>query len=329
MKRMKMGFSILMVLVLMIGALTGCSPKPEPAAEPAAAPAPEKEIRVAIILKTLANPFWVAMKEGIEKEAAALNVKVDIFAVDSEDDVQGQLKKFEDAVAQKTYDAIGFAPISPVSLIPAIVQANEAGLPVVNIDEKVNMEELKNAGGSIVAFVTTDNKQVGEKGATYLSEVIGNAGEVAIIEGKAGNTSGENRRDGAKAFFDTQSGIKVVASQPADWDRVKALDVAANIIQKNPNIKGFYCCNDTMALGAVQAVQNAGLEGKVFVVGTDGVPEAVQAVQDGTLLATVAQDPAKVGATSLQILVDSVKSGKKVSEGEPAMTAVDSNLIKK
>lgn len=282
--------------------------------------------KVAIILKTLSNPFWVAMKDGIEAEAKVQGVKVDIFAVDSEDDVQGQLRKLED-VLSKDYTAIGFAPLSPVNLISAVAQASNKGIPLVNIDEKIDMKELKSAGGKIVAFVTTDNAKVGEKGAKFIIDKIGQTGgQVAIIEGKAGAASGEGRKNGATAAFKANSAFNLVASQPADWDRDKALNVASNLIQRYPDLKAIYACNDTMALGALQAVQNAGKN--ILVVGTDGAPEAVQSVKEGKLGATVAQDPAKVGQTSLKVLLDAVKD-KKTGSDDPEFIAVDSNLITK
>ncbi|VFT71574.1 D-allose transporter subunit [Escherichia coli] len=135
-------------------------------------------------------------------------------------------------------------------------------------------------------------------------------GEVAIIEGKAGNASGEARRNGATEAFKKASQIKLVASQPADWDRIKALDVATNVLQRNPNIKAIYCANDTMAMGVAQAVANAGKTGKVLVVGTDGIPEARKMVEAGQMTATVAQNPADIGATGLKLMVDAEKSGK-------------------
>jgi D-allose transport system substrate-binding protein len=121
-----------------------------------------------------------------------------------------------------------------------------------------------------------------------------------------------------------------VASQPADWDRLRALDVATNIMQRTPDLAAFYCCNDTMALGAMQAVQNLGKAGKVIVVGTDGIPEAIQMIQAGRMTATVAQDPAKVGATGLDLLVDAVKSGKQIGpDAEPKFVPIDSILVTK
>jgi D-allose transport system substrate-binding protein len=283
---------------------------------------------IAIILKTLSNPFWASMKEGIEAEAKAKGVKVDVFAVNSEDDTQGQLQVFED-VLSKNYKAIGIAPLSPVNVVPTIAKANQKGIYVVNIDEKVDMQQLKSAGGSVLSFVTTDNEKVGEKAAKFIVDKLGSAGgNVAIVEGKAGNASGEDRKNGAKKMFESTSGIKIVASQPADWDRSKALDVATNMLQRNPDIKAFYCCNDTMALGVLQAVQNSGKN--ILVVGTDGDPEAVKDIQAGKMSATVAQDPAKIGATSLDLLIKALQDKPQISaDKDPDFIPVDSNLVTK
>ncbi|OQB98023.1 MAG: D-allose-binding periplasmic protein precursor [Spirochaetes bacterium ADurb.Bin110] len=290
--------------------------------------AQEANPRFAFILKTLANPFWVTMKEGIQAEAKKQNVTVDIFAVQSEDDTQGQLQQFENLL-NKGYDGIAFAPISPVNLIQPAAQAYKKGIKLVNVDEKVDMAALKSAGANIFAFVTTDNKAVGAKAANFIVQQVGpKGGEVAIIEGRAGAASGEDRKSGAASVFTSTPGFKLVASQPADWDRIKALDVATNIIQRFPNLKAIYCANDTMALGAMQAVINSGKS--ILVVGTDGDPEAVDMVKAGKLAATVAQDPAAVGAEGLRQLIAAVKSGKQIPlNDEPLFIAVDSKLITK
>jgi D-allose transport system substrate-binding protein len=323
MKRIKKVMTIIAVLALVVSLLAGCGSSNTGSSNSSQSTDTEKPAeegaQVAIILKTLANPYWVTMKEGIEAEAKAQGIKVDIFAVQSEDDIQGQLKLFED-----------FAPISPVNLIPAISEAYKKGIYMVNIDEKVDMNELKNAGANILAFVTTDNVKVGEKAANFIIEKLGaEGGEVAIIEGKSGAASGEDRKKGATDVFKANSAIKLVASQPADWDRIKALDTATNIMQAHPDIKAFYCANDTMALGVLEAVQNAKKD--ILVVGTDGVPEAVQSVKDGKLAATVAQDPAKMGATSLQILTNAIKNNAALPEvgKDVEVIPVDSILITK
>ena len=282
---------------------------------------------VAIILKTLSNPFWVSMKEGIEKEAKKQGVKVDIFAANSEEDVQEQLKLLENLLG-KDYKAIGVAPLSPVNLIPGIVEANKKGIYVVNIDEKIDMDQLKTSGGSVLAFVTTDNIKVGAKGAKFIVDKLVDGGEVAIIEGKAGNASGEFRKQGATEVFKSNDKIKLVASQPADWDRSKALDLAANLIQKYPNLKAIYAANDTMALGALQAVMNANKQDKIIVVGTDGAPEALDSIKQKGLSATVAQDSANIGAESLKLLLEALKNTPEINPNNiPQEIPVESNLI--
>lgn len=283
----------------------------------------------AIILKNLSNDFWATMKKGIEEEAEKLGVKVDIYAASSEDDTEGQLKILENCL-NKGYKAIGVAPLSPTSLINGIVEANNKGIYVMNIDEKVDMDTLKAAGGSVIAFATTDNVKVGEKGANYIIEQLADGGQVAIIEGKAGNASGEARKQGATAAFESNSKFQLVDSQPADWDRQKALDKATSMIQMYPDLKAIYCCNDTMALGAVQAVKNEGKEGQIIVVGTDGAAEALESVKAGELSATVAQDSAEIGATSLRKMVDSVKNQITVdANADPETIPVDSYIVTK
>lgn len=328
--------SLLLMLVLVFS-ISACksqetvSDQPAPTDQPPVSEeeTPSDEAEIAIILKTLANPFWVDMKTGIEAEAAKLGIKVDIYAAQSEDDLQGQLNLFETAIS-KQYKAIGVAPLSPVNLNTAIVKANESGIYVGNIDEKVDVDQLKELGGSLVCFVTTDNVAVGAKGAQFIIDQLPDGGKVAIIEGKAGNASGNDRKDGATQTFDANSKFEIVDSQPADWDRTKALDVATNIISKNPDLVAIYCCNDTMALGAQQAVANAGKEGKIIIVGTDGAPEAIESIQAGQMAATVAQDPGEIGAESLRILYKTIQEKPAMDPNViPEKTPVESKLVTK
>lgn len=258
--------------------------------------------KIAVLLKTLANPFWVSMQQGILDEAKRLGIKVDVFAVPTEGDIQAQLSLLE-SIVERDYDGIAVAPITPTNLIPGIVKANRKGIPVVNLDESVDRAALYRAGGTIVGFVTTNNFEVGRQAARFIGEQLRGRGQVAIIEGMAGNKSGEDRKNGFLAGIREFPGITVVASQPANWDRLQALNVATNILQRFPNLSAFYCANDTMALGAAQAVINAGKRGQVLVVGTDGIPEALEAIKDGRMTATIAQDPYNIGVVGLRMLV--------------------------
>ncbi len=281
----------------------------------------------AVILKTLSNDFWATMKTGIEEEAEKQGVTVDIFAANSEEDTEGQLRILENCIA-KGYKAIGVAPLSPTNLLNGVAQANQKGIYVMNIDEQMDMETLKNVGGSVIAFATTDNVAVGEQAANYIVGKLTAGGQVAIIEGKAGNASGEARKQGATDTFRAATGVELVASQPADWDRQKALDTAASILQQYPDLDAFYCCNDTMALGALQAVKNAGKLGRVLVVGTDGAAEAIESIRAGELTATIAQDSAEIGATSLRKMIEAVQSGAQIDpEAQPETIPVEAYIV--
>ena len=267
------------------------------------------EAEYAVILKVLSSQFWQTMRDGIQAKADEMGIKVDIYAANTEDDVEGQVTLLENAIS-KGYKAIGVAPISNVNLNNAIADATSKGIYIVDIDEKVDMEALVALDGACYAYVATDNVGVGRMGAEYLIDLIGGEGEVAIVEGKAGAISGENRRDGAKAAFE-EAGLTIVESQPADWDRTKAYDLATNYITAHPDLKAIYCCNDTMAMGVQEAVEASGKD--IKVCGTDGNDDAIQSVADGKLAATVAQDPAAVGARGLELMVEAVTKGEAIT----------------
>ncbi len=280
----------------------------------------------AIILKTQATDFWVKMWNGIEAEADKLGVKVDLYAAQSEQDLEGQLAIVESAI-EKGYKGIGVAPLSSVNVLPAIASATEKGITVVNVDAKFDAEQLASLGGTCVAFVSTDNVAVGNKGGSYIAERLQAGDQVAIIQGKSGDQSSEDRTNGATQAFE-DAGLEIVGSQSADWDRQTAMDVVSTFIQQYPELKAVYCCNDGMAMGAVQAVINADKLGEIMVVGTDGDAEAVQSIADGQMTATVAQDPAQIGATSLDLLVEAVEAGNKGEVGVfPETTPVESVMI--
>ena len=308
---MKKALALLLALAMAL-TLVACGGAPAsstPASGSASVPASstgaaEGDAEYAVVLKVLSSQYWQTMRDGIEAKAEELGIKVDIYAANTEDDVEGQVSLLENAIS-KGYKAIGVAPISNVSLNNAIAEATEKGIKIVSIDEVVDLEALTELGGAVYAYVATDNVKVGQMGAEYLIEQIGGEGEVAIVEGKVGSINGDNRRDGATETFEV-AGLTVVDSQPADFDRTKAYDLVTNYITAHPDLKAIYCVNDTMAMGAQEAVEASGKD--IKVCGTDGNADAIQSVADGKLCATVAQDPALVGATGLELMVEAVET---------------------
>lgn len=284
------------------------------------------DVKIAIVLKTLTSEFWQNMKAGAEDQAKQLGVHLDVYAANSEDDVEGQVALVENAISQG-YTAIGVAPISNVNLNNVVAQATAAGIYVVNIDEAIDIKNLTALGGAVQAFVTTDNAAVGKMAGEFIVKTIGGKGQVAIIEGKAGVASGEARKEGASAAFKA-AGLEIVDSQPADWDRTKAFDLAQNYLNKYPDLKAIYAANDTMAMGAQEAVTASGRS--VVVVGTDGNSDAIKSVEAGGLAATVKQDSAAVGGTAVGLLNDLAKARGPIDpKADVKQVRVDAILVKK
>lgn len=293
-------------------------------ADEAAQTTPAGGEKYGVVLKTLSSEFWQSAQKGAEEKAAELGVEVEVLAANSEDDVEGQMSVFETMIQSGEYVGFAVAPLSDSNLVNTVVEANDKGYLVADIDERVNADNLAAAGGSLVSFVTTDNEYVGQIAGEFIASKLSEGDEVAIIEGKAGATSGEKRKAGCQAAFEA-AGLNIVDSQPADWDKTRAYDLATNLISKNENLKAIYCCNDTMAMGAQEAVQNSGKD--IIVVGTDGNSDAIDSVKAGNLTATVAQDPAGVAARSLELLVQAYRNGEKPGDVEIIEEFVDPILI--
>ncbi|MCG8351955.1 MAG: substrate-binding domain-containing protein, partial [Chloroflexales bacterium] len=269
-------------------------------------------LRIGVITKALSNEFFQIMQEGYEFAGQRYGVEVEVQAASAESDTQGQLAQLE-ALITKGVDVLAVTPLTPNNLTPALAQAAAQGIPVINLDEIIPEEIEQNSGLNITSRIASNNYDAGVLAAKYMLANLAAGSEVAVIEGKAGNTSGANRRDG---FVDTASAgdLTIVASQPADWDRALANTTVTNILQANPDIQGIYFANDTMALGGIEAVQAAGKEG-IILIGTDAIPEAQQAVRDGKLVGTVAQFPFEMGVLAVETAI-------KVYEGRPVASRV-------
>jgi D-allose transport system substrate-binding protein len=263
----------------------------------------DKSYKLLAVLKTLANEYWQVVKKGYEDAATEKGVTIDVVSVPTEQDSEQQLSLLQQKL-NEGYEAIMVSPITSVNLIPGLITATKKNIPIINVDERVDAQAAQDAGVEITSVIASDNKQVGAEAAKYMIATIPNGGKVAVIEGKAGNPSGQDRHDGFVATIEATGKFTVAASQPADWDRAKALNTATNILQANPDIVGIYACNDTMALGVVEAVKAGGKAGHIVVIGTDAIPEALEAVRRGDLAGTVAQYPDEEAriATCLAIL---------------------------
>ncbi len=289
-------------------------------------------VKVACLVKTQDNVYWSDMGKSIEEWAKKNNATVDMYYADSEKNIQGQLEKFENLIGMG-YNAICFAPLTSQNLTAGIVKATQAGIVCVNIDESMDFEAARAAGGVVYSNFVTDNKLVGEKAAKYISEKLGENCEVGIVEGAAGNTTSQQRTAGAKDGF-KKAGLKLVASQPGNWDRMVSMDVTTNMITSNPNIKAIFACNDVEALGVTEGVKNAGKLGKIMVVGTDATADGKASIAKGEMTASIGQANLEIGIKSVQSAIKACKSKFVPSDhigdkSYPKITYINSFLVDK
>ncbi len=274
-------------------------------------PKATKQYKIAALEITLANPFWVTVKQGYEDAAKEYGVTVDVLAAPKENDVDSQLETLK-TIVNKDYDAIAVSPITPLNLVPGVADATRKSIPVVAVGNNIDTEAAAKANATIKAFITSNFEDQGKLGAGFIANKIG-SGKVAIIEGLAGAAQGEARKKGAQETFEANPNIKIVSIQAGDWDRQKAYNIAASLIQANPDLKGIYCANDVMAMGVVEALKAAGKKGQVVVTGNDFIDEAKTSIENGELDASVAMSPYLFGKGGI-ILALKVLEGQSVKQ---------------
>jgi ABC-type sugar transport system substrate-binding protein len=262
-------------------------------------PPADKDIKIGALMITMANPFWVTFADGLKAKGEELGITVDVLSAPTEGDIASQLATCETMVTAG-YDILLLYPITENNLIPCIVKATEAGIPVLEPNQVSDIEAVKADGGEVTQLKSLDFVSQGRSGAQYIVDQLGSeGGKVAIIEGLAAAPQSMARRDGAKEVFESSPNIELVTSQTGDWDRTVALNAATNIIQAHPDIRGFYCANDVMALAVVEAAIAAGIKDQVIVVGTDYIEDAKTSIKDGLLNGTMAFSPFVWGEISI------------------------------
>lgn len=251
---------------------------------------PDSDLRFGVVLKSLTNEYWQEVERGMEAAAEHYGVELNVQAASSETAQSQQLNIAQTMVTQG-FDAYLVSPESTSNLTPAIKQMQDAGAPIVNVED---------ARVAATTFVGPESLYEGGAAGEYLTETLPAGSKVAQIEGLAGSDAAKLRTQGFKDAVEKGGSLELIASVPGDWDARKAYDAATNLLQQNPDLAGFYANNDTMALGIVKAVADAGRSGEVLVVGTDGVPSAIKAIEDGSLAASTTPQPFSQGFWSVQ-----------------------------
>lgn len=287
------------------------------------APAGDAKPRVALVLKTLNNPFFIDMQRGAEDAAKRLNVELVVQAAERETDVDKQMQIIENLI-QARVGALAVTPSGSREVVPAISKANEANIPVVIVDTRLDGKAASDAGVRTVSFVGSDNYRGGQIIGDFLVKHSSGTATVAILEGIPGHDTGDQRVRGFREAVKGTPGIRIVASQTANWERDQGFTVFQNILQANPAVDTVFACNDMMALGAIEAIAAAGKTGKIRVLGFDAVEDARKAIVAGTMAATVAQFPDEMGRVAVEAAVKAIRG-----EAVPPETSVRIGLITK
>ncbi|MEV5977664.1 substrate-binding domain-containing protein [Streptomyces sp. NPDC052114] len=258
--------------------------------------------KVGMSLSTLNNPFFVQMKEGAQAEAEKAGI--DLTVTDAQNDASQQSNQLQNFTGEGVKSII-VNPVDSDAAGPAVRGANKSDIPVIAADRGVNKAET-------ATLVASDNVAGGKLAAKTLAEKLGGKGKVVVLQGTPGTSASRERGQGFAEGIKAYPGIDVVAKQPADFDRTKGLDVMTNLLQSHKGVNGVFAENDEMALGAVKALgDKAGTS--VPVVGFDGTPDGLKAVEAGTLYASVAQQPKELGRIAVENAVRAAQ-GKKVEK---------------
>jgi D-allose transport system substrate-binding protein len=279
-----------------------------------------------VLMKTLANPFWGAMEQGVKAGADAAGVEYYLQAAESDQAAEPQLNLCNTMLERKPAVMIT-AAINSNILLPCLKAANDMKIPVVDLDGNLDPAVNEKAGVKIAFQIGSDNEAAGAQGADFVVSKLGKdaKGPVLVIEGLSGNITGQKRARGfAEQLKKTAPGLEIVASLPGDWDRGKAANITNDILTKHGDLVAIFAANDGMALGAVETVFAANKGDKIIIVGVDGNSDAVKSIKEGRLTASVAQLPYLVGKQA-------VESVKLVTEGKevPAVVHVPTMVLTK
>jgi len=270
----------------------------------AAESAEDEKLTIGYVVKCVTNPYYHQVQIGAEEAAKKGDARLIFQAPARHGDTEAQVKIVEDMLTTKP-DALCLIPDNYTALLPVLKQYNQADIPIIIADTKI-----KKGVVDYLTFVGYDDATATEKVANYVAENIGESGNVAILEGQRGVSTAEARLEGFKNGLAQYPDIEIVSSLSAGWDREKGLNTASDIIQAHSEIKAILAANDEMALGAVQAVKEAGLEDQIVVTGFDAIKPALEAVKNGDLLCTVDANPKRMGEIAVEVALDYLKEGK-------------------
>lgn len=265
--------------------------------------------KIALVMKASSNPFFARMEQGARQAADSLNVELLVGTITKETDIDQQIAIIENMIVQAV-QAVLIAPADSRAIVNVLKKARNQGIRIINVDNRIDAETANAAALKIDCYVGVDNEEGGRMAGEYLVKLMKGKGKVAMLEGIRGVDNAEARKRGFLQSLENTK-IELVASQSANWAQDQGLDVFANMLQANPGITGLFCANDMMALGAIQAIEQAGKTGEIFVTSYDNLKAAREAIRQGKLHATIEQHPELMGYESV-VLANQLLSGQQI-----------------
>ena len=275
---------------------------------------------VALVMKTLTNPFFIEMEKGARKAQSELGINLLVKTGAKETSIEQQIAIVEELINEKV-DAIVIAPGSSTDLIPVLKKAQDASIKIVNIDNKLDKQQSEKLGLKNVPFISVDNQKGAYLSAKFISDKIKKPTNVAIIEGIRGADNAEQRKLGALQAFNENKNIKIIGSETANWKIDEANAVIDKMFAKEPNIGAVFCANDMMALGVIEYLNNINKTG-VLIAGFDALDEVKSAIKDKKMNVTIDQQADIQGYTGVKYAMDML-NGKDA----PAETMIDVKII--
>ena len=282
--------------------------------------------RVALVMKSLANEFFKTMEDGAKAHHADHADDYYLIAVGIKDelDVAQQIKLVESMIAQRV-DAIVIAPADSKALVAVCKKAMEAGVTVVNIDNKFDAEALESRNVKI-PFVGPDNRKGARLAGEHLATKLAKGDKVAIIEGAPNAFNGIQRKLGFEDAMNA-AGMDIVRSQTGYWETDRANKVASAIVVSEPDLKAILCANDSMALGALTAVKDAGKTDDILIVGFDNIAAVQRALKEGTVLCTVDQHADKLAVFGIEYALEMLNKGLTPQDREIAVDLITAENV--
>jgi len=268
----------------------------------------QEKKKVALVMKTLTNPFFVEMEKGARKAEQELNINLIVKTGAKETSIEQQIAIIDELIRSRV-EALVIAPASSVEIIPILKKAQDAKIVIVNIDNQLDPDMAAKMGLVGVPFISVDNEKGAYLSVKYISDRIKKPTKAAIIEGIKSARNSQQRKAGALRAFKENGNVRIVAEETANWKIDEAFEVAAKLFQKNPDIGAIFCANDMMALGVIHYLQQHRKTG-VQIAAFDALEEARAAIQQGSLQITIDQQANQQGYLGIRTAVEML-AGKK------------------